>query len=104
MNIQETFNEVKKHLLCQKKASRNSESRCLFRNADGLKCAIGILIPDEDYDPRLESYLLRDVCKTLGFTQPYAFLERLQCIHDGYEPENWERELAKCAQDWGLND
>lgn len=34
---------------------------CQYRTAAGLKCAVGCLIPDAEYDPCFEDCLLEDV-------------------------------------------
>lgn len=53
MTNQEVFNKVVTGLRTQGKPSviRNiySGNRCVYRNPNGLKCAVGILIPDEQY-------------------------------------------------------
>ena len=83
MNEQETFDNVALHLLKQgKKAvgsydgSSYSETVCKYRSKDGLKCAVGCLIPDEMYDPLMEGHgvdhLLHefyDVCKAAGIDE-----------------------------------
>ena len=48
MTAQEIFNIVALHLFKQQAGSFDEEySHCLYRNEDGLKCAIGCLIPDD---------------------------------------------------------
>jgi hypothetical protein len=53
MNAQEIFDTVAKHLAAQgRPAHKGPSSRaCAYRAHDGLKCAVGVLILDEEYDP-----------------------------------------------------
>ena len=53
MKKQEVFNKVAAHLLAQGKPALKGED-CVYRSKDGLKCAIGCLIPDENYTPEME--------------------------------------------------
>lgn len=52
---QQVFDYVAKFLLAQGKAAIvGTKSVCRYRTDDGLKCAVGCLIPDEDYDTSWE--------------------------------------------------
>ena len=52
MRKQQVFNTVAKHLLTQKKKSiKDGTCRYRYRN---LSCAVGCLIPKEEYSPKLE--------------------------------------------------
>ena len=62
MNRQQVFDAVVHHLAKQGKRSTFTRpgqgfSMCRYRGYGGLKCAIGALIPDELYHPRLEGSL-----------------------------------------------
>lgn len=98
MTPQEAFKTVAKHVLAQGRPSKNEEGMCVYRGPDGLKCAVGALIPDEAYDPRME-----DICATgiisrfdsLEFLQEANkevngefLLDVLQCLHDS--PYFWK--------------
>jgi hypothetical protein len=60
MTRREIFETVKNHLLTQGKKAwvfqddPDQPGPCLYRTDDGLRCAVGCLIPDELYDPRME--------------------------------------------------
>ena len=107
----EVFEEVKAHLLSQNAPSTNGkvkdEFMCMYYNKDGFKCAVGCLIPDYLYDPILEGKLVghdsvKSVLKTAGYeiTNSYIELyEKLQDIHDNYDPEEWKEELALVEAD-----
>jgi hypothetical protein len=53
---QEVFDQVANHLLTQNKrsVSATDNTLCVYRSPDGLKCAAGCLIADDEYDPRME--------------------------------------------------
>lgn len=61
MTNQEIFEKVIMHLLVQKKRSvlypedRGLGANCAYRGASGLKCAVGALIPDEEYSSEIEN-------------------------------------------------
>ncbi len=78
MDKQAVFNTVAKHLLTQGRQAMDSGGHCVYRGKDGLRCAIGALIPDEVYDPVIEdatSHML--VIAGLGREQDPA------CAHGG---------------------
>lgn len=96
MTEQEAFDIVVKHLFGQKRPSMTREFRklwapvCAYRGEKGRKCAIGVLVSDEEYSPELENNGVRtlDLDDTLppslrGFA--IEFLEALQAIHDDAE-------------------
>jgi hypothetical protein len=54
-NRDKVFNTVANHLLKQKrKAYNDGTMSCMYRSPDGLKCAVGCLIPDKEYGINLE--------------------------------------------------
>lgn len=113
-NEQKVFDRVLNHLRTQGKASSNAAGDCLYRYSESntgktLSCAIGCLIPDEAYNPKIEQALadsfriaaaqiddeiIEDISPTrylahrrvgkelnkLGVS--YDFLSMLQDIHD----------------------
>ena len=52
-NRQQAFDTMVRGLFQQGKVSMD-DNRCLYRGPDGAKCAIGFLIPDQDYRPSFE--------------------------------------------------
>ena len=76
---------------------------CAYRGAEGRKCAIGFLIPDESYSDVIEGRGggSREVIKMTGFEysgEIVNFFTRLQCAHDDFEaPEVIEDALRKFA-------
>lgn len=55
MTDQEIFDTVARHLLKQGRPASKRDGACFYRTDDGLKCAAGVLIPDEDYSPWMEN-------------------------------------------------
>lgn len=130
MNTQETFDTVARHLLTQGEKSTKMEKMgklngedvlqpfCAYRGEGGLKCAIGVLIPDDLYDSDFE-------CRAIYFIQGPVldavtpddieeyhfgenFLEKLQLVHDEGDPNGdlitqWKRELRAIAESYGLD-
>lgn len=54
--LQELFNIVSLHLLNQGQKSAH-ETLCMYRGPNGMKCAAGVLIPDNEYNPSMETNL-----------------------------------------------
>lgn len=55
MTLQEVFDKVARHLLTQGQRSILRETgRCAYRGDEGCMCAVGVLIADEHYHPKLE--------------------------------------------------
>lgn len=52
---QEIFDAVLDHLATQKKRSASRSWECQYRTVDGLKCAVGALIPDNLYDDGMDN-------------------------------------------------
>lgn len=103
LSSQETFTKVRDHLLTQKKKSgsfRDDGSfRCLYRGPDGLKCAIGILLKDDDVVENISADNIPS-CK-LNTEMPARQLQELQSIHDFDSVDNWAKALDKFARRFG---
>jgi len=116
MSIQETFDKVAKHLFKQNErcatTDENSHNACHYEK-DGLRCAIGVLIPDNhdgltffgDIGSLLEEH--PDLKKPLGIKnypddESFQILSDLQEIHDGDEPEHWPKELFSVSRHYEL--
>jgi len=117
--MQEIFDTVVFHLLAQQAKAEDADGSCLYRGADGKKCAIGCLIPDDRYNDAMEGkgltmvsilqalkandilavsdYELVDGIGTYedqsvphtSLTAEGRLLQNLQWIHDQEEPETW---------------
>lgn len=116
MTKQEIYDKVKNHLLTQNKKSAKAAKfgeedsfQCQYRH-EGLKCAIGCLIPDELYKPEMESKLVCTLRRefSCNFLLPSDekeggdFLRGLQYIHDDYEPKEWKLRLNLFSKEWNL--
>lgn len=103
MTNQEAFDIVVKHLLSQGERSLTPGGLCAYRGKNGLKCAVGILIPDNEYSPELEGSLssVRYKCSSLKSVD-FDFLGKLQNIHDDYLPDAWEMGLKELAVNYNL--
>lgn len=85
MTQQEIFNTVATKLLAQGVASASADGKCLYRGPNGTKCAAGHLIPDEKYNPSMESRPSTNpaVHRALGIDDADKWLVReLQGAHD----------------------
>jgi hypothetical protein len=113
MTEQEIFDTVALHLIKQGKQSIDADDNCLYRGPEGLKCAIGCLIPDELYLSKMEchgvSHLFVNYV-SLNFLQPFdALLNDLQRAHDRepLEDQTWidtvVLRLRKIAEKYNLS-
>ena len=114
MQNQEVFDKVVAHLRQQKKKSiytyevydGKTCTSCAYRGDNGLKCAAGIFIPDEDYVVDMEntpisSSRIFPVLKRQNIN--FDLLKSLQIVHDGFEPYEWETRLHDVAKKFNLN-
>lgn len=87
--------------------SHTEISGCMYRGANGLKCAVGCLISDEMYDHCLEgSPVYDDIVMTAVATSLCVevsdlnlnMLIELQEIHDAFDPSSWSVRLAELRE------
>lgn len=110
---QEVFDQVAKHLLTQNKVSVAESGACQYRN-EGLKCAAGCLIGDDEYEIEMDldgypaglkqginvigsswdDLILRGLVPT---TKHDCLIGQLQILHDGINPRNWHNNLKELA-------
>ena len=112
--LQELFDKIATHLLTQGARSESSIGRCLYRGDFGSKCAVGCLISDEEYDPKMEgssvpcekeyaypsagTLILQRWMESHGYgTAVGLFLVGMQKIHDAKDPPSWRYYLALAA-------
>ena len=99
MSYQEIFDKVTEHLLEQNAKSMAPEGRCMYHGPDGKKCALGIFMTAEE----ASNYELLEWSDLIyGKGSPKfpstddtadSLLISLQNIHDGFNPEEWEKAL-----------
>lgn len=117
MNEQEIFDIVRRHLIKQRVRSIDDIGRPRYR-AGKKMCAIGVLIPNDLYNPSMEYNSVTRLCEEVKsdghykFTLPdyfranVRFLNTLQLIHDRsfnfVDPSRWDLELQVFARRRGL--
>jgi len=111
---QEIFTIVVNHLRKQKYKSSepddNNHYTCLYHDPDGSRCAVGILINNEDYkkeyehnslDKLLELRLLPEHLHEEFWTHRRLLLD-LQYLHDDMPITKWEQHLKVLAHRYSL--
>lgn len=112
MEAQEIFDTVVRHLFNQGHAALDN-GRCRYRAANGDKCAAGVLITDEYYDPKMEGrpfWLLKSEFKLPDWLKNNSDLvEDLQDVHDylkhpaeQFNLDKLEKLLQTVAKNYGL--
>ena len=110
---QEALDQASEYLRSMPHRSRRKDF-CAYRGDNGLKCAIGCLIPDEKYDPKMDGngsinavYRIFPSLHELFDKNQLSFLRDLQGVHD--LPSNWspkgfqgEGSLTALAAQYGL--
>ena len=111
LSLEEMWELGKRHLMEQKKVSRNeNDSECMYRGCEGLMCAAGPFISHEVYSKHMESsrvyklHVLEKAGEYLG-NGPLMFnneqiklLSKLQSIHDGSYPSEWQARLSEAEE------
>lgn len=130
MDRQEIFDTVATHLLTQ--GHKAFDLNCKYHAKNGDKCAIGVLIPDELYDPVIEGFgvassvsalfrerrnpgnpeqmmgcksstIMKILCDLDIKEEDWALLMQLQTTHDLLEPEEWSEALHCIAERFKLS-
>lgn len=88
-SAQEVFDIVVTHLITQRRPAYTGLSGCcMYRAPDGLRCAVGALIPDNLYDPEFEGDTADCVIQKLfdkdlaDWREHKELLLALQEVHD----------------------
>lgn len=116
-NLQDIFDRTVNHLRAQG-PSIDPRGSCRYRweaNGKVLKCAVGLHIPDEEYDEGFEGDSLVNTkdakgrrLKDLLDPEALPLLMRLQECHDdnvklgGTWHPDFEPDLKRCAEEFGL--
>lgn len=112
---QQIFDHITAHLLKQGRRATSPAAGyyCRYRTEDGLKCAVGALIPDDRYDPGMEGHLvselvpnfLLDIIQTPQLGTTIDLLRQLQQIHDrAINPQQeWPGALRRVAREFYLD-
>lgn len=108
MTNQEIFDIVAAHLIKQNRRSMRDDC-CMYRGDNGDMCAVGCLIKDEFYTPKLERNKVfvvevrEAVAKSLSLngvslgSDTYKLLDALQGLHDKFPPYKFEKILTEIA-------
>jgi hypothetical protein len=111
---QQVFDQVVAHLReqnAQAVMERGTETVCQYRTPDGLKCAVGCLISDDEYHPRMEgegsTVVLVDWEREHPKDPPIddvvvRLLDQLQRVHDRGTTSTWEQAFAIIAEQYTL--
>lgn len=96
---QEVFDQIATHLLNQNERSRDEYHLCLYRDDEGLKCAAGCLIGDDEYDEQFEHNGWRTlVCEELVPEKHSKLIQDFQSVHDTLTPDKWVDGLTTLAK------
>ena len=106
---QAVFDKAVKHLLTQKRRSE-SKRGCAYRSKSGDMCAVGCLISDKAYDPKIEgsSIYNSQVQEALAesgvptYNKMVFLLADLQYIHDEASISLWKGHLRILAKQHNL--
>lgn len=110
LTLQEVFDKIWERAKDPRKSLRKphdpENSLCAYRSPDGLKCFMGVLLPDQNYDPSMDDEKSVPTKTGIGYVKDFIPLDlsvseehlyRLQRIHDSWEPENWRSRLIAFA-------
>lgn len=104
-SLQETFDIVVTNLRrqgCRSEGSSPLGKACLYRGPNDTKCAAGHLIPDDQYDPKMENTMVQrntmvgQCILAMGYN--LTFVGELQNIHDYDDIGSWELRWERLAQ------
>ena len=101
---EQVFDQVAKHLLQQQKQSISKDgSTCSYRGAEGLKCAAGSLIGDEEYDKVMEGMSWVGLASEgLVPSKHVNLIIHLQGLHDNSNVEDWKNGLTEVAKEFEI--
>jgi hypothetical protein len=114
MTEQEVYNHVVRHLQVQGEHAASSMGQCLYRGKNGLRCAVGCLIPATEYDAddieggtlgNKGEYLWPAMAR-LGVKRSQTMEDLLGSLQGAHDSEgNWEGEpLASSLLPLGLTE
>jgi hypothetical protein len=115
-SAQEVFDIVVNHLFTQGRPAYDVAQGCMYRAPDGLRCAVGVLIPDDLYDPEFETNssdkVIHDLFKSglADWREHEKLLLALQDTHDNsvrtsvydFNTTALRKQLLKVAAEFSL--
>ena len=105
---QQLFNHVATHLLRQNDRSlRPPDAKdigCAYRGFDGLMCAAGCLMSDDEYHASMEGKDWDDLTTHSNVPSVHKrLIWSLQIVHDRDMPNYWPRRLREIASEHALD-
>ena len=99
---QEVFDQVVKHLLTQNQACMSYHHNvytCSYKNEQGLKCAAGCFVADEEYHCMMEGKGWKSLVE-MGFAPEahHTAILSYQRFHDEVDPKYWREMLEEYAK------
>ena len=112
MSMSKIFYKVQRHLLKQNERAEWGGT-CQYRTDSGLSCAVGCLLTDEMYDPKMEGNNIFQKTVADALTpilgvrwiqvgKKMDLLRRLQKIHDGCDPDYWPEMLLELKEEYNI--
>ena len=103
-SLQEVYKFVASHLLIQNKKSLSIRGKCLHKDQDGNRCAIGCLVGDRAEEFDNYDLIWTDLVRRKNLTDNHQYeLGKLQRIHDSKKVEDWKDELKQFGEEQGLD-
>lgn len=114
-SLQEMADTISSHLFTQGHPAMGSGFGCAYRGESGRSCAVGCLIDDEKYSPRMENMCASDVLygypgvvvvEGVDTDRLSIILDKFQSVHDA---NNWgsadtlRNALASVYDEYGLS-
>lgn len=104
-SAQEVFDHIAVHMLEQKRRALNVDGDCQYRNRDGLRCAAGCLMTDDEYEDVFEGMVWLELVEYAWVpSQHHDLIVHMQSVHDFTEPRRWAEMLKVIAVARGLSD
>ncbi len=104
MEPQQAFTKIVTHLRAQNRQSKDDLYRlCLYKAPNSDSCAVGCMIPDDQYSPNMEGKSLRVLMETFPdlFNEwpenTINLMSSMQTVHDVCEPDDWEERFGVVA-------
>lgn len=108
LNSQQIFDRVVQHLAQQKHAATNVQGMCLYRAPKGRSCAVGCLIPNDQYESNFENTGVRALVGDGTLLFPNTNVELLVRLQEAHDLTNNANALChilrNIASEFDLND
>lgn len=108
LQSQEIFDKVATHLLTQNAKSIDGKA-CMYRGPNGLRCAVGGIIPDDLMNEcNFEGASVRQLFEEPAIEEYFGkenetLLHALQILHDNTNVSEWKTRLQGTADIFGLS-